>query len=177
MTIPYRYVPGSVVDKVLKALDAAAVPMTIAQLREAVEYTGSLGAFLGILARPTNLGVFHRAGRLYTRGQTPTIIRERRVNYVAPAPHGWRKDIQMPAAMVGTLRTLMDDGTAVSTGDPLRALANAMDVARAVLTAGRKSGRFAGAEVDLLVARELRSITIAAQLAVSTLNEALEVLQ
>lgn len=177
MTEPYRYVPGSVVDRTLKALDAAAVPMTAAQLREAIEYTGAISTFLNIIRKPTDMGVFALANRLYTRGDTPTIVRERRAYNGKRPLEQWRNQIQQAAATGASLRALMDTGAEVSTGDPLRALADALDVAREVLAAGRKGERFKGAEVELLVARELRSITTAAQLAVHTLKQALEVLK
>ena len=173
---PYRYVPGSTVDKVLKALDVAAVPISLTTLRDAIEYEGDVKKLRQMLRRPTILDVIRYENRLYSRGETPTVLRERRAGgYVRLSKESWRGHLPEPSAMVGSLRTMMDVGSTVATGDPLRALADALDAARKVLSA-KPGTRFNGAEVDLLVARELRSITVAAQLATQTLNEALEVL-
>jgi hypothetical protein len=159
-------------DKVVRALELAGEPMTPSALRDAIEFDGPQVNFHNNLQGGLDAGVVLYDKKRYSRGKTPVIVYDRRT-----PTHTRLVRLPIEAPMVGNLRTLMDDGGAVSTGDPLRALADAMDAARAVLAAGRTSKRFAGAEVELLVARELRSITIAAQLAVTTLNEALEVLK
>lgn len=78
--------------------------------------------------------------------------------------------------MVGRLRGLMLDGESAITGDTLRLLSDALRAARAVLDAKRDC-RFHGAEVDLMVARELRQVSEAAQRAAANLRQALEVMQ
>lgn len=168
----YRFLPGSTLAKVLTAL-AAAEPLTVAQLREAIEHTGTRGNFMNAMSRPLALDVVRYDSGKYSRGDMPVRARERRLS-TSPLD-SWRGHLPEPSALTGSLRTLMDCGSAVPTGDPLRAIADMMDAARAVLTAPRS--RFKGAEVELLVAREIRSVTLAAQLATTTLQQALEVLQ
>lgn len=172
---PYQTSPDSTLHKVLAALEVHG-PLTAFQLRDAVEYDLTPAAFSNALSRPVRVGVLNLSDKVYSRGSRPVITRERRAEKLVKRA-GWLDHLPSPTVLAGNLRTLMDDGSAASTGDPLRALADAMDAARAVLAAGRAGKRYKGAEVELLVARELRSITIAAQLAVTTLNEALEVLQ
>lgn len=77
--------------------------------------------------------------------------------------------------MVGQLRDMFFLGDANVTGDPLRMLSNAIDAARAVMSA-KTASRFKGSEVDLLVARELRSISEAADRATRNLTNALEIM-
>lgn len=170
---PYQTVPGSVLQKVLTTLQEFDRPMSGRELRAAIEYAGAPSAFMNTMSRPTRLGVLNLSNHCYSRGDTPVITRERRAE--KQQRETWRGHLPDPIVLRGSLRTLMDVGNAVATGDPLRAIADAMDAARAVLTAPRE--RFKGAEVELLVAREIRSITVAAQLATATLQQALEVLQ
>lgn len=81
------------------------------------------------------------------------------------------------AKVAGRLRDLMLVGSNAISGDPLRELADAMDAARAVMAARYEPGcRFGGAEVDIMVARELRQISEAARRATLNLREALGVL-
>jgi hypothetical protein len=75
----------------------------------------------------------------------------------------------------GSLREFIHTGMSIHTGDPLRELADLQDAARAVLAAKALS-RFKGAEVDVAVARELRSITAAMSQATSNLKRYLEVM-
>lgn len=81
------------------------------------------------------------------------------------------------SAMVGQLRDLMLVGTSSVSGDPLRELVEAMDAARAVMAARYQPGcRFSGAEVDVMVARELRQISEAARRATVNLRASLWIL-
>jgi hypothetical protein len=87
-----------------------------------------------------------------------------------------REMAEVPPPIVhGSLRDLLASSEEATTGDPLRGLVEAMDAARQVLAA-KRSSRFKGAEVDLLVARELRQIAEAAERAKVNLLQALEVM-
>lgn len=102
----------------------------------------------------------------------------------APCPARGVERIQrdeMPEApspiVYGSMRDFLATGDHVVTGDPLRGLVEAIDAARKVLAAKNNPGaRFKGAEVDLLVARELRQISEAAERAKVNLAQALEVM-
>lgn len=90
---------------------------------------------------------------------------ERAKKFCALSPNGVR------------LRDMFFLGDANVTGDPLRMLANAIDAARALMSAKHSpTCRFKGAEVDVMVARELRAISEAAGRATLNLTQALEVM-
>lgn len=81
------------------------------------------------------------------------------------------------ASVVGKMRAMMQAGPTPPDGHA-QALADVMEVARAVLAAKIRPGcRFNGAEVDLMVAAELRRIEDAARLAREALLAALWVMR
>lgn len=83
----------------------------------------------------------------------------------------------VPPAMRGQLRDMFFLGDTNVTGDPLRALSAAIDAARDVMAAKLSPRcRFKAAEVDVMVARELRQISEAAERARRNLAKALEVM-
>lgn len=93
----------------------------------------------------------------------------------------WRRvqqDLAEPTSVLhGKLCDLFRQGTAAITGDPMRLLLDAIDAGRKVLDAKAAPGcRFNGAEVDRMVARELRQVAEAAQRARVNLERALEVM-
>jgi hypothetical protein len=82
-----------------------------------------------------------------------------------------------PPQLVGKLRDLFNSGRDAVIGDPLQLLNDALDAAKAVDTAKDYPGcRFKAAEVDLLIARELRAISETAVRARANLLQALEIM-
>lgn len=81
------------------------------------------------------------------------------------------------ARVVGRMRALMEAGIPLDIQTAVRLLDEAMDVGRAVIAAKATPGcRFTGAEVDLLVAHELRQISEAAERARDNLRQALDMM-
>lgn len=157
--------------------------------REAELDKGTMSMRLDQLARYGIVACHSRASRpmLWTLGLAAdldaAIVEMRKVWRMSRATHDNRASAMTRAkraaqsAAVGKLRDLMLDGSAAVSGDPLRLLADALDAARLVQAAKRLPGcRFTGAEVDLMVARELREISEAARRATVNLREALVVL-
>lgn len=80
------------------------------------------------------------------------------------------------ARVIARMRAMMLVGPAVV--DPSPDVAEAMEAARVLLAAKLQAGcRFTGAEVDLLIARELRQVSEAAQRAAESLRQALEAMR
>lgn len=92
----------------------------------------------------------------------------------------WRKvqNLQVEhTELHGKLCDLFRSGVNAITGDPMRSLLDAVDAGRKVLAAKSSPHcRFKGAEVERLVARELRQISEAAERAKVNLAQALEVM-
>lgn len=78
---------------------------------------------------------------------------------------------EVSVELVGRLKESFYSAEAVTTGDSLILLAEALQAAREAL-ARKEGGRFKGAEVDLFVARELRAISEAAMRARDNLRAA-----
>ncbi len=135
----------------------------------------------GIVAHHSTVG----RSFMWTRGpvedQAAAIAQLREDSFAVPVDSGsvamrHAKETQQDA-MVCQLRDLMLDGSTTVTGDPLRLLSEALDVARLVRAAKlRPGGRFSGAEVDVMVARELRHISEAAERARDNLRQALDMM-
>jgi hypothetical protein len=91
----------------------------------------------------------------------------------------WRKALlrsskeQRTSLLVKKFREFLSSGGELTTGDPYRAIGLMLEAARKVLEAKSKS-KFDGAEVDLLVHREISQIAEAAERATENLQLALE---
>jgi hypothetical protein len=157
--------------------------------REAELDKGTMSMRLTQLARYGVVACHSRSARpmLWTLGPAAdldaAIVEMRKVWHMSRATHDNRASAMDRAKLaaqtqaVGKLRDLMFDGSAAASGDPLRLLADALEVARLVRTAKLRPGcRFTGAEVEIMVASELRQISEAARLATGNLREWLGVM-
>lgn len=145
---------------------------------------GQLAVMAGVSLKnfATLLAPSVRAGRIVAeRVNTKSFLYSLpEVEPVARKSPPWRRAQQRmadPTVLHGKLCDLFRSGVSAVTGDPMRSLLDAIDAGRKVLDAKTAKGcRFNGAEVDRLVARELRQIAEAAERAKVNLAQALEVM-
>lgn len=110
--------------------------------------------------------------------QLQTVELKRGPRGFYPVPIHTNPDAELlELANVDDLRQLMRCGDYVSTGHPWANFSAVMDAAREVRAASVGHPRFNGAEVDLAVAREIRSISKAAEAAVVNLRSMAELLK
>lgn len=198
---PIAYVPRphSSVARVIEALRSHPAGTRLRTGELAMQAGVSVENFVILTARGVEAGLLLKHERVFGQGggyvwSVPTDF----AAVVEPAqpeletrptgPHiasafeheNWRQvqiEQREPSTLVGTLRDLVATGDHATTGDPLRSLSDAIAAARQVLAAKSVPGcRFQGAEVDQMVARELRQISEAAERAKTNLMQALEVM-
>lgn len=168
--------------RIVRALQSATAPLTTRQLAIAagVQTTCITHGSRGLVADSYVLRTFDANDKrrvLWVIGLPCTIHPERRAAPTRRAHDAVMRDrMREPipeAVLVTKLRDLFFMGQDAATGDPLQLLADALKVAREVTQAKDKS-RFAGAEVERFVGRELRSISLAIMKATHNMRSALE---
>jgi hypothetical protein len=202
--IDYKPKPGSVIEKVINALNTYPVGTRLltADLVRAARVSSN--GFTNTMAIAVERGLIRRSKESTRRvvwflpyegdgsdsstevefeEETDADFPPRHVGLYRPGNYSENADRVLQrrfsdksqANLVSLFRETLTTAKYVKTGDPLKGLVEFNDMARSVHDA-KKTSKFSGAEVDLVIAREYKNISMAIMQATANLKETLDML-